>query len=120
MQFVTVEPAFFTDKNNRTVDEQWSLGPAIAELQDTVLDGRYLDRTVFDVLTSAECISRYTAAFITSGTGFGVPTAEWRKQHSIPHEGSSYYVLNSGFGEIYFPAEVQFECKPPHLRTCNH
>jgi hypothetical protein len=55
----------------------------VMKLQDTVLDGKYLDRAIFDNLTESECVSRYTAPFITSGAGFGVPTPESRQEFSL-------------------------------------
>lgn len=44
-------------------------------LQDTLLEGKYLDNTKFENLTRDECVSKYNAQLITSGSGFGVPIA---------------------------------------------
>jgi hypothetical protein len=113
-----VEPAFFTTKGN------WNLSlevypsiqaqDSLTRLQDTVLDGKYLDRTVFDMLSAAGCVSRYNADFVTSGTGFVVPTAEWRKVNERYLKAGLYYSLVEGSGN-FFPHQdhLQLECESP-------
>lgn len=56
----------------------------VAKLQNTLLDGKYADRTKFKNLTGPECIARYTSSFISSGNGFGVPSLEARQAHLWP------------------------------------
>jgi hypothetical protein len=81
---LTVDPAFFTDRNSWTITKidsfathvNVSATTLVAGLQESLLDGKYLDRTRFENVTGTECYTRYNAPFITTGSGFGVPTAE--------------------------------------------
>jgi hypothetical protein len=115
---LTVHPAFFTDRHSWTSTKIDSYGTQVnvtAEklvegLQESLLDGKYLDHTRFENITGSECDARYNAPFITAGSGFGVPTAEQNK---------TFYVLNATktVGHVYissagmgFPAE-KFACK---------
>ena len=51
----------------------------ITQLQNLVLNDKYLDRTLFENITESECSKRYAASFITQGgAGFAVPTEEFR------------------------------------------
>ncbi|PVI03995.1 hypothetical protein DM02DRAFT_669382 [Periconia macrospinosa] len=74
-EFLAVQPDFLTvriDSSNKTfVDSDWS-PDYYAAIQDLVLDGGYMNRTRFENITGAECISRYSAEFIASGVGLGV------------------------------------------------
>jgi hypothetical protein len=65
----------------------------ITRLQNKLLDGRYLDRTIFHNLTSDECVSRYHAAFVTSGNGYGI-------MNKTTEPGVPYLNAASGSGEL--------------------
>jgi hypothetical protein len=45
-------------------------------MQETVLNGQYLNRTRFENITAAECYRRYTLPFIRAGYGFAVVPTE--------------------------------------------
>jgi hypothetical protein len=88
VDFLVVTPEFFTDKDSWHLRPGQQLVPLnetyINELQDLVLDGKYLDGTIFENLTGPDCNARYlTQTFITNaGTAFavldlGVRDAPW-------------------------------------------
>jgi hypothetical protein len=76
--FLVISPEFFTDKGSWHLRPGQQLVPLnetyINQLQDSVLDGKFLDRTRFENLTGPDCSARYlTQTFITNaGTGFAV------------------------------------------------
>jgi hypothetical protein len=123
VDFAIVQSSFFTEKGNftsSTPNPSYSVDrlDTLARLQDTLLSDKHLDRTVFEMLTGPECVSRYTAAFITSGAGFGVPNVEWRDTHKGSGSLSglqSCYGLQSGSGNLpleqYISPGMTFECK---------
>lgn len=117
VDFLVVDPTFFTNKLNSDFGETHgtSMGSptiSITKIQDTLLDGKYLDRTVFDNITGTECISRYTAAFITSGSGFGVPTAGYRKLNGM-NANFSFLEQDMGSGDLYIQGweNREYDCK---------
>lgn len=82
VRFFLVNPSFFT--TNATSARMTPLDrDMVTEYQSMLLDGKYLDRTVWDNVTRAECIARYNAPFITSGHGFGVPTWRWENATNL-------------------------------------
>lgn len=114
VSFLRVAPEFFTIKDS------WYYGPynatwdnRLSRLQNTLLDGKYLNSTIFEHLTAEECISRYTAVFITSGPGFGVPTTESRISSNLT-AANTLREENSGSGDLQvedFPGEPPYACK---------
>jgi hypothetical protein len=115
VDFLVVDPTFFTTKGNWTrYDDTITLyrppRTPVTSLQDTVLNDKYLDRAVFDNITGTECVSRYTAAFITSGTVFGVPTLEVRQQAGI-NASHSFQDQVAGSGNLNIVEKFKYECK---------
>lgn len=87
--FLRVAPDFFVERNSWKYLEDTpfpidsTTNNFVTQLQETLLDGKYLDPTRFENITGSECVARYTAPFITTGAGFGVPTLEWRSRHNL-------------------------------------
>jgi hypothetical protein len=78
----------------------------------SLLDGKYLDRTRFENVTGSECDARYNAPFITVGSGFGVPTAEYNRLYfnlNASRTVGHVYISSAG---MHFPAD-KFDCKSP-------
>jgi hypothetical protein len=85
----------------------------VAGLQESLLDGKYLDRARFENVTGSECGARYRAPFITAGSGFGVLTAEYSRIYSATNATNSVgqiYISSTGMG---FPYDM-YECKSPY------
>jgi hypothetical protein len=87
VDLLVVAPEFFTDKSSwkllRGTDPPLdaTTDNFISQLQNLVLDDKYLDRSLFENLTESECEKRYSASFITQGgTCFAVPTDKFRTQ----------------------------------------
>lgn len=81
----------------------------ITRLQETVLDDKYLDRSVFENITGAECLQRYSASFITGGgTVFAVPVPDFLAMRGM-NASDSLSWATSGSGEIV--SEVDYSCK---------
>lgn len=79
-----VTPEFFTDRNSWSYewdDEYFKLNVSthtfVTQMQDSLLEGQYLNRTRFENLTGEECFKRYSSDFITGGSVFAVPTPAW-------------------------------------------
>ncbi|KAJ4286430.1 hypothetical protein N0V90_013129 [Kalmusia sp. IMI 367209] len=107
VDFLIVGEDFFTNKtswNSQSSDSSELIYNSttdndITKLQNTLLDGQYLDRTKFENITNNECVSRYNTPFITSGSGFGVPTPYYLDIYSINATNSFQYRKN-GSGEL--------------------
>jgi hypothetical protein len=124
--FLIVDQKFFTDKNNwsyANYNSTWDND--FTRLQNTLLDDKYLDRTLFENITDAECRSRYTAPFISSGAGFGVPEqGEWRKLFGMREDNSlrTYFNGSEKLGIAGYGGKLKFsyclsQRSPPP--TCN-
>ncbi|KAF2122107.1 hypothetical protein BDV96DRAFT_137243 [Lophiotrema nucula] len=98
--FLQVHPAFFTDKQSWSYDASLDYPPTnesnatypvlnstwnnyVTRIQESLLDGKYLDPTQFENITSDECVSRYSSSFITSGNGFAVPVQSEQLEDNI-------------------------------------
>lgn len=93
MWFTLVDPSFFTQK----AEEPYP-GLTIQLWQRHLLNGQYLNTSLWENITSDGCISRYSAPDILSaGDGFGVPTLEYRSTHGLNATPAS------SWGEIFFP-----------------
>lgn len=85
------------------------------EIQDTLLDGKYLDRNLFENITGTECYKRYTSPFIVSGNGFAVPPPDqWESPSSYAN--SSLLRTSQGAGQLLelidgFYNASSFSCK---------
>ncbi|KAF2181016.1 hypothetical protein K469DRAFT_793638 [Zopfia rhizophila CBS 207.26] len=115
-----VAPEFFTDKNSWSI--RYSGGfdylllnvtsdNFITQLQETLLDGKYLDRTRFENVTGPDCVKRYTSPFITTGNGFGVPNAEFRNDFGLNASESLLFPwIGSGdFGSDAYSRELNYD-----------
>jgi hypothetical protein len=65
-------------------------------LQDTLLDGQYLDRSRFENISATDCFSRYTAPFIRAGNGFAVVPTVW--SNDIYYNNNSLRRVDRGSG----------------------
>lgn len=65
-----------------------------------LLGGQYLNKTRFENITSDECVSRYGARFITSGSGFGVPVASQLEAWGAHSNSSVFSSYQEKSGEI--------------------
>lgn len=81
--------------------------------QRLVLDGKYLDRTLFDNLTSAECLSRYKANFLTSGNCFGVPTPDYQARLNLNASLHAYsmFLLEGSYSNLELSG-ANYSCRP--------
>ena len=107
-------PAFFTTRGGWKNDYKDYSHDYYQSIQDTLLDGKYLDQDLFQNITGIECYQRYTSAFINSGNGFGVPPSD-RRQSSSSNPNSSLLHTDMGAGQLtellhdYQPSD--FSCK---------
>ena len=109
-EFALVDPSFFTQ--NVVLPDQ---GLTAQLWQNHLLDGQYLDTSLWENLTSEERISRYSAsAILDAGDGFGVPTLEYRSAHGLNASPSSswreYSVFPSDLTHDIHGDAITYEC----------
>ena len=116
-----VAPEFFTDKSSWKLlrGEDSPLDSTtdnfISQLQNLVLDGKYLDRTLFENITESECSKRYAASFITQGgAGFAVPTEDFRKIFGL-NSSNTLLRADSRSGDLEIKSfngvDIKYSCK---------
>jgi hypothetical protein len=67
-------------------------------IQDTLLDGQYLDRSRFENISAADCYNRYIAPFIRAGNGLAVvPTVIFSNEN---YYNSSLLYTDSGSARL--------------------
>jgi hypothetical protein len=111
VDFLVVTPDFFTTRGGFKNSYRDYGHEHYQDVQDTLLGGRYLDSTMFENITGVDCRDRYSAPFITSGNGFGVPTPD--KWVSVSNPNSSLIESDQGLGEIrtaYGASEYSCKC----------
>ncbi|KAH7088113.1 hypothetical protein FB567DRAFT_591531 [Paraphoma chrysanthemicola] len=99
VDILVVTPRFFTTSGGWKNDYRDLSHDYYQHIQDSLLGGRYLDRSVFENVTAEECFARYSASFITSGNCFAVPTPDrWQSSSSDPN--SSLLGTDQGVGYL--------------------
>lgn len=116
-----VAPEFFTDKSSWRLPRgedpplDSTTDNFISQLQNLVLDDKYLDRTLFENITESECSKRYVASFITQGgAAFAVPTQEFRTIFGL-NASNTLLRADSGSGNLDIKSfdglDPKYSCK---------
>jgi len=113
--FLVVTPEFFTVKNSWHREAHDLYDDPIPGLQETLLHGQYLNRTAFENITGTECVSRYNAQFISSGSAFAVPMPGTL---SGPPRNNSLVASTFGIGQFIDGVwPNKYSCEWPHSRA---
>ena len=81
IDFLLIEKAFLTTRGGwevfiSEIDLNYEYGENIDDhyqaVQETLLNGQYLNTSRFENISTTECLKRYSQTFITAGNGFAI------------------------------------------------
>ncbi|KAF1937604.1 hypothetical protein EJ02DRAFT_515112, partial [Clathrospora elynae] len=108
VDFLVVTPGFFTSRGGLSYIDSYMNSEYYLEIQDTLLDGKYLDSTIFENITAAKRFKRYSSPFIRNGNGLDVYLGVADSDSRVTN--GSLLSVDNGAGQI---RTISSDHKPP-------